>query len=102
MTFLGDVGGIFSSGFAIGAVLHFIMVGQSSVHRQLLLNYFRVAQTNQASSGATFDETCLTRSRANWLKSIKKKFEASFTMMLFSDTFLRFFFHCCLRCSDGY
>ena len=43
MIFFGDVGGLYSSVFAIGALLHFFLVSENSEeHRQVMQHYFRV------------------------------------------------------------
>ena len=52
--FFGDVGGLYSAVFALGADLHFFSVGENlAKHRQLMAHYFRVDNSNLNSPKAS-------------------------------------------------
>ena len=98
MTFLGDVGGLFGSVWAIGIAIHYLFFSDGEDHKQYLLHYFRVSQPKNESVSTKK----VADSKIQWLKQMRAKYHTSCLINLCSSPLFRLLFCCCMRVSKEY
>ena len=99
LTFLGDVGGLFGSVWAIGVAFHYLLFSDGEDHKQYLLHYFRVSQPKDKNDIST---NKVTDSKVQWLKQMRAKYHTNCLINVCSSPLFRLLFCCCMQGSKEY